>query len=67
MVLKKQVAILRIERAMVRAMCGVKLMDKKTTDELMDKLGLNETSDKWQRQMECDGKDMCCGEKMMMF
>jgi len=28
---------------MVRAMCGIKLMDRKNTDELMDMLRLNET------------------------
>ena len=27
---------------MVRAMCQVKLMDEKTTEELMDMLGLND-------------------------
>jgi len=36
----------KVERAMVRAMCRMKLMDKKNTDELMDMLGLNETLDK---------------------
>ena len=33
----------RTERAMVRAMCGVKLMDKKRTKDLMELLGLEET------------------------
>jgi len=28
---------------MVRAKCGMKLMDRKTTDELMDMLRINET------------------------
>ena len=36
----------RTERAMLRAMCGMKLMDRRNTDELMDMLGLNETLDK---------------------
>ena len=31
------------ERAMVRAMCGRKVVDKKTTEEQMDMLGLKET------------------------
>jgi len=31
---------------MIRTMCGMKLMDRKNTDELMDMLGLNETLDK---------------------
>jgi len=40
----KELSILRrTERAMVRAMCGLKLLDRKNTDELMDMLGLNET------------------------
>ena len=32
--------------AMVRTICGVKLMDKKNTDKLMDILGLKESVDK---------------------
>ena len=35
----------RTERAMVRSMCGVKLMDKKLTKVLMQMLYLNETMD----------------------
>ena len=39
-------AILRItERAMVRAMCGVKLMEKRKTEELMTMLGLKDMVD----------------------
>ena len=39
-------AILRItERAMVRAMCGQKVVDRKTSEEQMDMLGLKETID----------------------
>ena len=33
----------RTERAMVRAMCGAKLMEKKKTEDLMEILGLKET------------------------
>jgi hypothetical protein len=41
---ENEMAILRrTERAMVRAMCGVKLMDKKRTEDLMEMLGLEET------------------------
>ena len=37
-------AILRsTERAMVRVMCGAKLMEKKGTEDLMEMLGLKET------------------------
>ena len=35
----------RTERAMVRAMCGQKVVDRKTTEEQVDKLGLKETID----------------------
>ena len=31
---------------MVRTMCGVKLVDKRNTEELMDMLGLMEAADK---------------------
>ena len=41
---ENEIAILRrTERAMVRAMCGVKLMEKKRTEDLMEMLGLKET------------------------
>ena len=36
----------RTERAMVRSMCGVKLVDRKNNEELMEMLGLEETLDK---------------------
>ena len=36
----------RTERAMVRAMCGQKIVDRKTTEEQMDMLGLKETIDR---------------------
>ena len=36
----------RTERAMVRSMCGVKLVDRKINEELMETLGLKETLDK---------------------
>ena len=35
----------RTERAMVRSMCGVKLVDKKNTEDLLKVLGLKETLD----------------------
>ena len=39
-----ELAILRrTERAMMRTMCGVKLMEKRKTEDLMDLLGLKET------------------------
>ena len=33
----------RTERAMVRSMCGVKLVDRKNTEELMEMLSLKKT------------------------
>ena len=35
----------RTERAMVRSICGVKLMDKKSTKDIMQMLNLNEAID----------------------
>jgi len=40
----ERMAILRrTERAMIRVMCGVKLMDRRNTKELMAMLGLEES------------------------
>ena len=42
---ENEMAILRrTERAMVRVMCGAKLMEKKRTGDLMEMLGLKETA-----------------------
>ena len=43
---KKEMAILRTERAMIRAMCGVKLLDQRNSEELMDMLGIKESLDR---------------------
>jgi len=41
---ENEMAILRrTKRAMERAMCGAKLMEKKRTEDLMEMLGLKET------------------------
>ena len=40
----KMAILRRTERAMVRAMCGAKLMEKKRTEDLMEMLGLKETA-----------------------
>ena len=41
---EKEAGILRrAERAMMRVMCGVKLMDRKNAKELLEMLGLNES------------------------
>ena len=36
----------RTERATVRSMCGVKLVDRKKMEDLMEMLGLKETLDR---------------------
>ena len=42
---ENEIAILRrTKRAMVRAMCGAKLIEKKRTEDLMEMLGLKETA-----------------------
>jgi len=44
---EKEMAIFRrTERAMIRGMCGVKLMDRRNTEELMFMLGLEESLDR---------------------
>ena len=41
---EKEMAILRrTERAMIRAMCGTKLLDRRNSEELMDMLGTEES------------------------
>ena len=42
---KREAILRRTERAMIRAMFGVNLMDKKNTKELIVMLGLKETID----------------------
>ena len=46
----------RTERAMVRSMCGVKLVNRKNKEELMEILGLKETfKGKWSKMVwACD-------------
>ena len=36
----EDMAILRTQRAMIRAMCGVKLLDRRNSEELMDLLSI---------------------------
>ena len=45
----KVVILRRAEGSIVRAMCGVKFVDKRNTEELMDILGLKEAADKLAR------------------
>ena len=47
---ENEVAILRkAKRSIVRAICSVKLVDKRNTEELMDMLGLKKAADKLAR------------------
>ena len=41
----KVVILRRTKRSMVRVMCGVMLVNKRNTEELMDMLGLKEAAD----------------------
>jgi len=44
---EKEMAILRrTERAMIRVMCGIKLMDRRNTEELIAMLGLEKSLDR---------------------
>ena len=55
---KNEKAILRrTERAMMRAMCSQKVVDRKIIEEHMNMLGLKETIDRL--QMELNGMDIC--------
>ena len=45
MCLNEKAILRRMERAMVKAMCGQKVVDRKTTEEQMEMLGLRETID----------------------
>ena len=49
---ESEMAILRTERAMVRSLRGVKLVDRKNTEELMEMLGLKKMLD---RQAKANG------------
>ena len=43
---KEMVTLRRIERAMIRAMCNVKLFDRRNREQLMDMLGIEECLDR---------------------
>ena len=45
-------AILRTERAKVRSMCGVELVDRKNMEELMEMLGWKKTLDRMAKANE---------------
>ena len=47
-----------MERAMMRAMSGQKVVDKMTTHEQMDMLELRKLPVGWLKQIELDGMDM---------
>ena len=43
---KKMAILIETERPMIRAMCGVKLLDRRNSEELMDMLGIKESLDR---------------------
>ena len=43
----------------MKAMCNQKVVDRKTTEEQMDMLGLKETIDRLATVNGVDGMDMC--------
>ena len=49
----------RTKRAIVRAMSGAKLMEKKRTEELMEMLGLKEIVVQMVKANGVDGTGMC--------
>ena len=48
---KKMTILRRTDRAMIRAMCDVKLLDRRNNKELMDMLGIEECLDRWLKQV----------------
>ena len=51
---EKEMTILReTERAMIQAMCGVKLLDRRNSEELMDMLGIKESLDRMAIKTSC--------------
>ena len=50
------VILRRTERAMIRAMCGVKLLDPRNSQELMDMFGIKESLDRMAKaRIRCYG------------
>ena len=43
---KKMAILRRAERAMIRALCGVKLLDRRNSEVLIDMLGIKESLDR---------------------
>ena len=66
---EKEMAILITERAMIRAMCGMKLLDGRNSDELMDMLGTKESLDRMAKasSMRWYGTVVFWGKKMKMW
>ena len=65
---EKDMAILRrTEKAMIRAMCCVKLLDRRNSEELMDMFGIKESSDRMAKEAVCGGTVMFSGTKIKML
>ena len=55
---ENEIVILKgTEKAMMRAMCGIKLIEKRSCQELADLLSLEET---WDRLAKAKGMQSCC-------
>ena len=52
---KNEIAFLRTQKALIRAMCKVMLIKKKRSQELMNLLGLEMLWVDWPGQVECNG------------
>ena len=66
----KEIGILRrTERAIIRVMCGVKLLDQRNSKELMDMLGVKDALDTMAKasSMRWYGQYRIQHEMMMMF
>ena len=57
----------RTEKAMMRAMCKVKVIENRTSKELMSLLSLKNTLDGLAGRVEYDDMDMFCEGIMVMF
>ena len=66
----KEIGILRrTDRAIIRAMCGVKLLDQRNSEELMDMLGVKESLHRMAKasSMRWYGQYRIQREMMIMF
>ena len=63
---EREISILRTEKAMIRAMCGVELIQKRRSQKLINLLGLKDTLDGVARQVEYDCEGMFGKERWIL-